>query len=251
MLKNDMLDAVAEQLSLDLACSPADFEKSQNTVTFSKIMFGRRNFQDEKDFFHIATFGDGAVASVDAKIFSFTENILSKIEGIKLFDAQSVYVINQELEKYGKIISSFNQYYLPKTPYYFPENSGYKLELFEGESISALYKYPEFQNALLYKNSGIRRDVIAICARNGDQIIGIAGASNDSDRMWQIGIDVNPSFRRKGLARILVSAITNEILMRGAVPYYGTWWSNIASMNVALTCGYYPAWSEMSAINIK
>ena len=63
--KNDMIEAAAEQLSVDLACSPFDFLKDTNTVVFSKFMYGRRIFNDEKDFFHLVTFGNGTVASVD------------------------------------------------------------------------------------------------------------------------------------------------------------------------------------------
>ena len=249
--KNDMIEAAAEQLSVDLACSPFDFLKDTNTTVFSKLMFGRRIFKEEKDFFHLATFGNGTVASVDPQIHSFAEALLSKMDGVKIFDAEGVYIINKELEKYGKVLAAFNQYYLPRTPYKLPVACDFKLELYEGDQISLIYDNAVFQNALLYKNTGTRRDVLAVCAKNADKIIGMAGASNDSERFWQIGIDVLPEFRQNGLATLLVSTLTHEILMRGAIPYYGTWWSNIASQNVAQSCGYYPVWAEMYAIDLS
>lgn len=250
--KNEMIEAAAEQLSVDLACSPFDFLKNTNTTVFSKLMYGRRIFKEEKDFFHLATFGNGTVASVDPEIHSFAEAMLSKMDGVKVFDAEGVYIINKELEKYGKVLAAFNQYYLPKTPYQFPVACEFKLELYEEGQIHLLYDDDKrFQNALLYKNTGSRRDVLAVCAKNGDNIIGMAGATNDSERFWQIGIDVLPEFRQKGLATLLVSTLTHEILMRGAIPYYGTWWSNIASRNVAQNCGYYPVWAEMYAIDLS
>lgn len=249
--KNDMIEAAAEQLAIDLACSPADFLKESNTTVFSKLLYGRRNFNTEKDFFHLASFGNGTVASVDPQIQFFAEALLEKMDGVKVFDAAGVYVINKELEKYGKVLAAFHQYYLPKTPYQYPASCDFKLEIYEGDQISALYEHKHFQEALLFRSEGERRDVLAVVAKNGDDIIGMAGASNDSERFWQIGIDVVKEFRQKGLATLLVSTLSHEILMRGAIPYYGTWWSNIASRNVALNCSYYPVWVEMYAIDVK
>lgn len=248
--KNDIVKAAAEQLSIDLACRSYDFLESKNTIVFSKLMFGRRNFQDKKDFFRIASFGNGAVASVDPAIYSFAEALLTMMEGIDVFDAKGVYIINKELAKYDKAIGGFNQYYLPKSPYTASNIDDFHLILLEGDDISKSYNREQFPNALLYNNDGKRRDVLAVCAKNGDNIIGIAGASNDSERFWQIGIDVHPDFRQRGLATQLVSKITREVLMRGAIPYYGTWWSNTASHSLVQGCGFEPGWVEMSAVDI-
>jgi predicted GNAT family acetyltransferase len=60
--------------------------------------------------------------------------------------------------------------------------------------------------------------------------------------MWQVGIDVLADHRRIGLATALIGKLTNDILKRGKVPYYGTASSNIASQMVAVRAGYKPAW---------
>jgi len=39
--------------------------------------------------------------------------------------------------------------------------------------------------------------------------------------------------KHKGIAKYLVNLLTVEIFKRGAIPYYGTWCSNIASRNIA------------------
>ncbi len=249
--KNDMIEAAAEQLSLDLACMPSDFLKEENTVVFSSLMSGRRCFKEENDFFRVACFGNGAVASVEKEIYPFAKALMEKLEGVRIFDAQGIYIINKELEKYGKALTAFNEYYLPKTPYPRMAESCFKLEIYEEREISKLYNLADsFSNALLFKNNGKRRDVLAVAAKNGDKIIGLAGVSNDSERFWQIGVDVEKDFRCKGVASCLVNAITHEVLMRGAIPYYGTWWSNVASRNTAIRCSYYPVWVEMSAEDI-
>lgn len=249
--KNDMLEAAALQLALDMACAPDDFLSLKNTVVNSNLLSGRRMFRSERDFFRIACFGNGAVASTDESIAVFTRELLSQVKGIELFDAKAVFLINKELMKYGKAIGSFNQYYLPVSPYAYPDTSGLRIQIYTEEAIPSLYSDKRFSNALMYENKLGRHDVLAACALDGKEIYGIAGASNDSERFWQIGIDVLPEYRNKGIASVLVSVLTKEILMRGAIPYYGTWWSNIASRNVAKKSGYYPAWVEMTAVDMK
>lgn len=253
VFRNDILESAAFQLALDFACSPEDFRKKENTVIRSKLLTERRRFRKDPDFFRIACFGNGAVAAVDSRIYDFTKELLDKINGIELFDAKAIYLINKELEKHGKAIGSFNQYYLPNTPYQypFPDNTGFCTVIVEEEDMPSLYHDKRFSNALMYEKKNGRHDVLAVCAMNGNNIIGIAGASDDSDRMWQIGVDVLPEYREKGTASVLVSMLTREVFMRGAIPYYGTWWSNIASRNVARRCGYYPAWVEMTAVTIE
>ena len=75
----------------------------------------------------------------------------------------------------------------------------------------------------------------------------MAGASADSASLWQIGVDVLPGYRGKGLATALVGRLTDEVLSRGVVPYYGTWPANIASRLVARSSGYFAAWIEFSS----
>ena len=78
------------------------------------------------------------------------------------------------------------------------------------------------------------------------QIMGMSGASSDSDKMWQTGIDVMPEFRGIGVATALLSILTAEILKQNVVPFYTTWWSHVASKGVAVSSGYKPAWVNLS-----
>ena len=78
----------------------------------------------------------------------------------------------------------------------------------------------------------------------------MAGASADSDTMWQIGINVEPGARRRGLATVLVSLLKDEILDRGILPYYGTAMSHIGSLRVAVGSGFIPAWATSTVLLI-
>ena len=65
--------------------------------------------------------------------------------------------------------------------------------------------------------------------------------------MRQIGVDVLPKYGRQGIASVLTSTLTKEIINRDKVPFYCTAWSNIRSVRNAIKSGFVPAWVEMTA----
>lgn len=67
-------------------------------------------------------------------------------------------------------------------------------------------------------------------------------ASKTCAKMWQIGDEVVPEYRNRGLASYLVNRLTFEILERGEVPTYDAISSHIVSLRVANRLGYFPAW---------
>ena len=64
--------------------------------------------------------------------------------------------------------------------------------------------------------------------------------------MWQIGIDVLPAYRRRGIASALTSRLACEILHRDLVPFYCCAWSNIRSARNAIRSGFRPAWVQVT-----
>ena len=83
-------------------------------------------------------------------------------------------------------------------------------------------------------------------AYDGEKLIGLAGCSADCDSMWQIGVDVLPQYRKKGIAAALTSRLAMEILEREKVPFYCCAWSNIRSTRNAIKSGFFPAWVELT-----
>ena len=90
-------------------------------------------------------------------------------------------------------------------------------------------------------------DVLAVAAVSDGEIIGMAGASADSDDFWQIGINVVQDAEGRHVGTSLVSELTKDILRCGKIPYYGTGMSHIASQRVAATAGYDVFWFELLA----
>ena len=68
--------------------------------------------------------------------------------------------------------------------------------------------------------------------------------------MWQIGVDVLPDYRRKGIAAAVTSTLAAEILKRDKVPFYCCAWCNLPSARNAIRSGFRPAWTEMQVCGL-
>ena len=86
-------------------------------------------------------------------------------------------------------------------------------------------------------------------AFDNGRLMGLAGCSAYCETMYQIGVDVLPEYRRKGIASAITSRLAIETLKLGKVPFYCAAWSNIKSVRNAIRSGFRPAWVELTARN--
>ena len=241
---------IREQLALELNCDPEDFLKEGNTIT-RPVLHGKRRMFSEKEFFlQMVTFGSGAVISADEKLHPWLECWVDGKKGFWLFEQHNFYELECELRKYGYKMALTHHMFLPK-PAMTDIKCDLKIRWLEQADIMQFYGKDEFSNALCDRFRPERPDVLAVAAYDGERIMGMAGCSADTPDLWQIGIDVLPEYRKNGIARQLVSLLRDETLRRGAIPYYGTSLSNIASWKVALSCGFVPAWIGTESREIK
>jgi RimJ/RimL family protein N-acetyltransferase len=251
MTNNDIKLIAMQQSAYDLNCEAGDFLGDKNKVVISKLHEKRRrNIFKEDLFFYLACYGNACVASVDTEVKDFAEDFARKHEGRRCLE--QFRDLNEQARKYNKRLG-MGEAYLPDINKIKPAEPDFDAKIYIEDEIRQFYSDDRFHNALGYGdyNDG-RNDMIAVVRYSKDgRIMGMAGASNDSDTMWQVGIDVVPEFRNRGVATALVSVITREILKKNIVPFYCTGWSNIASKNVALSSGYKPAWAALSWVDIN
>ena len=242
-MPSNYLEPLLKQLALEYNCAPGDFLRPDNIVTQSCLRENRRHYSDEKPFFHMATLGQNAVITADRKLHPFLR-IFAREKGRALFEFPSLLPLERELSQYGYTLMSSFHMFLPKHDVR-PE-SRYPVQWFYGEAIHPFYDKAGFENALNGKNCA-RPDRIAVCALDGTAIMGMAGCSEDAPGWLQIGVDVMPAYRSRGVGTYLVALLKNEIIARGAIPFYGTSLSNYHSWNIAINSGFYPAWVEIGA----
>ena len=123
------------------------------------------------------------------------------------------------------------------------DRKDYEIKIFVGKELEQFRGDDRFGEAFLFED--VPKDEIGVGAYRDGKLLGMAGATSDSDMMWQIGINVMPEAEGFGVGSTLVTILKNEILDRGKLPFYGTSMSHIASQRVALAAGFLPAWSEL------
>ena len=246
MDNNEILNIAVQQHAIDYNCAPEDFSSSENKVVISKENPKARAYLRLPFFCALTSFGNNIVASVNADIAEFVSEYIKDKKIEDCFAPPNIFTLNDELRKHGSQISFCAQRLLPDVNLVKPVSCGYELKTLHPDEYSSLYGKPEWSTVT---GSGKRKhlDRLAIGAYDGEKLIGLAGSEASSERMWQIGIEVLPDYRRKGVAKALTAKLALEILSLGIVPFTGNRWANIRSLKTQLSCGFKPAWAEMIA----
>lgn len=95
---------------------------------------------------------------------------------------------------------------------------------------------------MLFDEKGRTNTYIVFYAEIHGEIAGLAGASIESGRVWEIGVDVKERYRKGGLASVLVNHLKHDILERYILPIYCVASSNAASQATAFRAGLKPCW---------
>ena len=241
------LDAVIDgQLAADLGLGPDVWDTpGRVTVAPWREDSRRRRYRAGHPFFlgHIRR---GAAAfAVHECLLPWAREHLTKLEPEWCLDYACLKQMDDALRPWGWTVNNAHPFFAPdltcppasaEFPAAWYEQA--ELERFRGDGrwTDALAFQPDFP------------DMLAVAALDeGGQPVGMAGASRDGERLWQIGVNVLPPHRGQGLAAGLTALLKDELLRRGIVPFYGTAQSHIFSLNTARNAGFRPAWAEVWA----
>jgi len=245
MLSNSEIFQIAmEQSAYDLNCNSTDFLSIKNKVVISEHSPHARKYLILPFYCNLVSYGSNIVASVDKEIEDIVKEYINTHPIEHCFETPNLHILNDELQKKDMRVCFMAEYFLPDVNNLRELPCEYELRVLKKPDFATLYT-GEWTNALCETRKEL--DVLAVAAYDGDKIIGLAGCSADCDTMWQIGIDVLPEYRRKGIASALTSRLALEILHLGKVPFYCAAWSNIKSVRNAIRSGFRPAWIEMTA----
>lgn len=235
--KEERIALAKEQLALDFGCSFADFDRMENTVVPLAPRPGARECPGWDCELRMACFGRGAVAAIHpSRLFSYRPLFVG-IEGSRLFDFPAMARLDGALSKAGRRLGACRAFFLPGLSLpECPVPEGITPRFLTRDETAALRETRLFPHALARESTALT-------------LVGFEGeAVEDSAQVWQIGADVRPQSRGKGLGRFLVVNLTKEVLAQGTLPCYSTWTGNLFSKRLALSAGYFPAWLEMGSV---
>ena len=244
MTNQEILRIALEQSAIDSNCRPEDFLSGKQTVVLSQPHPDARRYLKLPFFCDLTTYGNNIVASVSEEIVEPVKAYIEKYTTYHCFETPNLLVLMEILRPYGYDVCFQAEYFLPDVELLRPLDCPYPTKWLTPDDFTDLYR-PEWSNALCEERKHL--DVLGIGAYDGDKLVGFAACSADCDTMWQIGIDVLPEYRRKGIASALTSRLALEILNRGKVPFYCCAWSNLQSSRNAIKSGFRPAWVTLTA----
>lgn len=237
-----MNDILVKQLAVDFCTDEKSVLSKENIFTEYKRLEGRRIFQEGECYLKVASVNGKILASGKKDIIDWVRDKYKDGNGAWFMDMECLHELEAGLSKFGCQIGQAHPFYIA-TEKSEVDTQGYEIRVFTGKELEQFRGDERFGEAFLF--DAAPKDEIGVGAYKDGMILGMAGATSDSDMMWQIGINVMQEAGGIGIGTMLVAIIKNEILNRGKLPFYGTSMSHIASQRVALGAGFVPAWSEL------
>lgn len=239
-------------LAADYACEEGDLTAGVITVVPFEVRPGRRPYPVASKPLLIGSIGTGVVISCDPRRVDWLRSIVAGLERDDLFEPATIAPINERVTSEGQRLLGPHLRYACSRDHFRPAPDGdVQIDLIANEEVIELAKTPGFPHALSSNYDRDPPDLLAAVERDGNKIIGVAAAAAEADGLWQIGVDVVPEARQNGVGRQIVGRLTGAILERNGVPFYSTSPSNIPSRSVAVSLGFWPAWTEMYARDLS
>lgn len=243
MISEEILRIAMEQSAEDMNCKMEDFMKTCNVIVPFHLGEKARKYLKEPIVANFVSYGNNVVAAVAEDVRELVTEYVNRYEYYHLFETPNMHWLGDRLVGKGYQICFMAEYFLPDVRQLRPRACDYEVRILRQPDFQKLY-VPEWGNALCEDRKEL--DVLGAGAYEGEKLIGLAGCSADCEKMWQIGVDVLPEYRKKGIASALTGRLAREILERGKVPFYCCAWSNLCSVRNAVASGFIPAWVEMT-----
>ncbi len=234
-----------EQLADDYCISGEEVSDGSHHFAVWVPRSGRRRFQAEEPcFLKVCAYKNKLLFAGDPRVIDACRKAYSDSDGAWFMEPENLVGLDRMLRKYGYTVDKLHPFFIPDTIREVPKRPEFAVRWYNGADIEQFRGDERFLKAYSFEETA--PDVIGAAALSDGKILGMAGASADSDTMWQIGIDVVPEARGQRLGVYLVSLLKNEILSRGRLPFYGTAVSHTISQTIAVRSGFRPAWAELS-----
>ncbi|MFA6948952.1 MAG: GNAT family N-acetyltransferase [Eubacteriales bacterium] len=232
------------QFALDYNCDAGIFE--HNGVYFTENTEnrpGRRVYSDKRPFLELCVMHDSAVFCSDPAMTPWLREHFYDADPKWLSEYENLRQIDKKLNEFGHKIYDTHIFFLP-TSHITRIKPKFTTMWYGAAQINRFRGDDRFPEAFLFREN--TPDSLAVSAIDtSGAIMGMAGASADGGDFWQIGIDVMPQYRGRGIAKTLVNNLALEILRMNKVPFYGTAASHSLSRAVAVKAHFIPSFMTL------
>lgn len=223
MTKSEIQRIIQSYLSKQFSCKETDLFGEE--IVFTKNLI-------KKPYIKMMTYKECTVVNISEDLYSSVKEELKGRNRDEIFEYPLVY--GQTIH----FVPDVRLIYEPVLP------DAYTYELLEGDRIKELSYIRGFDNSLAFNEEGETITQIVFVVKKENEVIAIAGASAEHEKMWEVGIDVMPEYRNAGLGNAMVRHLSLEILKKNIVPFYSASVTNIGSQMVASRAGYIPCWVD-------
>ena len=247
MTYQEILAVAMRQSADDCSCREDDFRADRNIVVESCASPRASRYMNLPHVCALFSYGSNIVASCRKDLIPEIELYVNSNESIyRCFDTPAIYELNHILEKADSHAAWMHVCFLPEPERIYHEEltCPYETRMLHPKDFPELYQ-PEWSNALCSDRKEL--DMLGVGAYDKGKLIGLAACSADCPDMWQIGVDVLPVYRRKGIASALTNRLARAVFEAGKIPFYAAAWSNIKSIRNGIRSGFIPAWAALTA----
>lgn len=240
-----------EQMQTDYCCTLEELNSTQNEYTIRELREGRRRFKKDDAILKVLCINGKCIFSGRKEILKDCRETFQDLNGAWMSQYKYLYWLDDLLLENKYFLEDLHHYYLPLGQELLSQEEmdalaqNYDVIWYEREEIEQFRGDERFVHAYSFLPEA--PDVLGVAVLKDGEILGMAGASADSDVMWQIGIDVMPESKGLNLGPFITILLKREILRRGKLPYYGTVESHIQSQKVAIKSGFLPFWAELNS----
>ena len=247
MTNREILNIALAQSAWDCNCAPEDFLRDTHVMTISRAHPKARKYIPLPLQCDLVSYGNNIVAQTSPELKEVVSKFIHTYPLEHCFETPNLHALDELLAPYGLKSCFMAEYFLPDAAALKALPCPYELRVLQQKDLQDLY-LPQWSNALCEDRKEL--DVLGVGAYDGGTLVGLAGCSADCETMYQIGVDVLPQYRRRGIAAALTSRLALEILALGKVPFYCCAWCNLKSARNAIKSGFRPAWVEVTAREI-
>lgn len=239
--KENVMTEVKNQLARDYNCKASDFDN--HGVKFAqRSEFCSRVTQT--DLLKIVSFYNSAVVTADKRIYNDVRNLLGNVKPEAIFQQPVVKAIAKTISAYNAEVDELFLHFVPAVVPSNIDTLDFEVKYYSGRDLEQFRGREEYSLALPFDN--LAPDMLAVTAVIDGEIIGIAGARATSERLWEVGVNVDAHMSGNHVASKLLDLLKQKVLDHDAIPFYRTAISHILSQNVAINAGFKPAWSGLT-----